>query len=82
MTHIALKKKAAEAIGSWKAKIISLLEEGVRLKEFKEIINAEQIALTIIAMIEGTSMISHLTNKHSYRQSIMGSVEHYKRGIM
>jgi len=80
-THPALKKKAGEAIASWKAKIISLLEEGIRLKEFKADLNVEQIALTIIAMIEGTSMIAHLTGKHSYRQSIMGSVEQYIKAI-
>jgi TetR/AcrR family transcriptional regulator, transcriptional repressor for nem operon len=80
-THPALKKKAADAIASWRAKIILLLEDGIELKEFKAGIDAEQIALTIIAMIEGANMISHLTSKHSYRQSIMGSVEQYIKAI-
>ncbi|MEI9935220.1 MAG: TetR/AcrR family transcriptional regulator [Ferruginibacter sp.] len=74
-THPALKKKAANAIASWKTKIVSLIEEGVKQKEFKSVIDAERVALTIIAMIEGATMIAHLTGKQAYRQTIMLSVE-------
>jgi AcrR family transcriptional regulator len=73
-THPALRKKAADAILSWKDKIISLLEKGIATKEFKTILNPEQIALTIIAMIEGGIMITKLTGKTYYRKLVMESV--------
>ncbi len=74
-THPPLKKKAADAINGWKTKIVSLIEEGIQQKEFKAVNDPEQIALTIIAMIEGATMIAHLTGKQAYRKSIMLSVE-------
>jgi len=74
-THQALKKKAADAIQSWKNSIISLVEKGVKSKEFTKPVNAEQFALTIIAMIEGGIMVTNLTGKINYRKSIMKSVE-------
>jgi TetR/AcrR family transcriptional repressor of nem operon len=74
-THQVLKRKAADAINLWKNKIISLVEKGLNNKEFNKPVNAEQFALTIIAMIEGAIMITNLTGKINYRKSIMQSVE-------
>jgi TetR/AcrR family transcriptional repressor of nem operon len=76
-THPALKTKVAAAINGWKNKIINILEEGIRNKEFKRSINLEQVAITIIALIEGGIMISRTTNKASYRTAIMNSLEEY-----
>jgi len=80
-THPALKKKAAEAILSWKNKIVKLIDEGIKSKEFKQSVNAEQIALTVISMIEGITMISNLTGKQNYRKAVMQSVENYINSI-
>ncbi|WP_212005968.1 TetR/AcrR family transcriptional regulator [Chitinophaga sp. HK235] len=74
-THPALKQKAAEAVTFWKSRIVHLIEKGVKEGEFKKSVDAEQTALTLIAMIEGCIMITKLTGKMHYRNAIMQSVE-------
>lgn len=74
-THPLLKKKANEAFLAWKDKLTVLIEEGIRTKEFRDSIDPEQIALTIIAMIEGGIMISKLSGKPAYRSGIMSSLK-------
>jgi TetR/AcrR family transcriptional repressor of nem operon len=74
-THPELKNKAAGAIISWKNTVTSLVQKGIDAKEFRPDIDPEQIALTMIATIEGAIMITKLTGKLNYRRSIMKSVE-------
>ena len=74
-THPALNEKAANAINGWKNKLISLIQKGIDAKEFRPETNAEQTALTMIAMIEGGIMITKLTGKLNYRKAVMKSVE-------
>lgn len=76
-THPALRSKVAAAIDGWKKNIMGILEEGKKNKEFDKNINTEQIALTIIALIEGGIMISRTTSKPGYRTAIMQSLEQY-----
>ncbi|MFY0254550.1 TetR/AcrR family transcriptional regulator [Chitinophaga sp. 30R24] len=74
-THPALKKRAADAVMAWKDRIIAIIEKGILNGEFSKKTNAEQIALTMIATIEGCIMIAKLTGKMHYRNAIMQSVE-------
>jgi TetR/AcrR family transcriptional regulator, transcriptional repressor for nem operon len=74
-THPALRKKAADAIQGWKAQIVRLLQKGIENKEFTAPMDPEQVAITIIAMIEGGIMVSKLTGKLNYRNAVMQSVE-------
>lgn len=74
-THPALKDKASDVITAWKNGIIRLIEEGKKKKEFQPSVDAEQMALTIIAMIEGAILITKTTGKNSYRKQILGAVE-------
>jgi AcrR family transcriptional regulator len=74
-THPLLKKKANEAFIAWKDRLTVLIREGIRTKEFKDTLDPEQIALTIIAMIEGAIMISKLSGKPAYRNAIMLSLK-------
>ena len=76
-THPELRAKVAAAINGWKNKLISILEQGIKNREFKRSMNAEQAALTILALIEGGIMISRTTNKVSYRTAIMQSLEQF-----
>lgn len=76
-THPALRKKALQAVLSWKKNIINLVNEGISRNEIKEGSDPEQIALTMIAMIEGGIMIARLTNKLSNWNSIMDSLKKY-----
>ncbi|HTB52908.1 MAG TPA: TetR/AcrR family transcriptional regulator [Ferruginibacter sp.] len=74
-THPELRKKAIAAILSWKHKVTKLIEKGIENNEFNPSIDPEQIALTIIAMIEGGTMLAKLTGKYDHRKSVMQSVE-------
>lgn len=81
-THPALKKKAVEAILRWKNNIIKLIEQGIEQKEFSKTLDAEQTALTLIAMIEGAVMISKVTGKPTYRKTIMQSVGEFVKRLV
>jgi AcrR family transcriptional regulator len=74
-THPLLKQKSADALMHWKKTITDLVEKGIADGEFSADADAEQIALTMIATIEGCIMITKLTGKAHYRNQIMQSVE-------
>lgn len=76
-THPVLREKALKAVLSWKKRIIKLVEDGISNQEIKAENNPEQIALTVIAMIEGGIMISRLTNKLENWNLIMDSLKKY-----
>jgi TetR/AcrR family transcriptional regulator, transcriptional repressor for nem operon len=74
-THPQLKSKACDAILGWKDNLVGLIQKGIENKEFKADVQAEQTALTIIAMIEGAILISRATGKTNYSKLILESVE-------
>lgn len=74
-THPELRKKAAIAVLAWKNKIVAIINNGIANKEFKSTINASQIALTMIAMIEGAIMISKLLNDQNHMADVMQSMK-------
>ncbi|HVV03131.1 MAG TPA: TetR/AcrR family transcriptional regulator [Puia sp.] len=74
-THDALKKKVVDVILTWKSFIMSLLQQGIEKKEFKEIKDPEQTALSIISTIEGGIMVSRVTGRPQYRRQVMEYVE-------
>lgn len=80
-THPELRKKVVGAIQSWRKKIIALIEKGKETKEFSEDTPSEQIALTILALIQGGIMISRVTEKPAYRAAIMHSLNKFVEDI-
>ncbi len=74
-THPALRKRAADALVSWKNAIVQLVEKGITAGEIRSDVDAEQIALTIMAMIEGIIMITKATGNTKYWHKVMLSVE-------
>jgi len=76
-THPELRGRVLKAVLDWKNKIAKLVETGIANKEINSNHNPEQIALTIIAMVEGGIMISKLTSKTEYWNLIMGSLKKY-----
>lgn len=80
-THPELKKRVVAAINSWKKKITGILETGIEKKEFRKTTDTEQIALTIMALIEGGIMISKVTGRSGYQTTIMKSLEEFIAGI-
>jgi hypothetical protein len=55
--------------------IVTVIESGIAAGEFRAGIDAEQTALTLIAMIEGAVMVSKLTGNASHRTAVMAAVE-------
>jgi len=74
-THPLLKQKAGEAVLNWKKMIAGLIKQGIEQKEFRKEVDAEEAALSIIAMIEGATMIARVTGKAQFRTIIMQSVK-------
>ncbi|MBL0740918.1 TetR/AcrR family transcriptional regulator [Chryseolinea lacunae] len=81
-THPELRKRANAAILSWKNALVGLIEKGVKMKELRAQIDAEQTAVAIIALIEGGIMIAKVTGKSSFRKAVMQSVEKMIRGLV
>lgn len=80
-THPELRGKVLKAVLNWKNKIAKLVELGIVNKELNADNNPEQIALTIIAMVEGGIMISKLTANTEYWSLIMDSLKKYVDGL-
>ncbi|RZK55979.1 MAG: TetR/AcrR family transcriptional regulator [Pedobacter sp.] len=74
-THPQLRNQVAKAVVSWKTKLIQILEQGKADGEFNAGIDAEQIALTMIAMIEGSIMISKLLGSSTHMATVMKSLK-------
>jgi len=74
-THVLLKEKAAGAVIQWKKKLVALIEEGIKIGEFKAEIDSAQLALSIIALIEGGMMIAKVTDSPASMDKILKTVE-------
>lgn len=74
-THPGLREKAAAALQGWKKNIVALIEAGVAGKEFRADVDAEQTALTLIALIEGAIMMARLTGNARHRKAVMPAVK-------
>jgi TetR/AcrR family transcriptional repressor of nem operon len=74
-THPGLREKAAAAFLGWKKNLVALVEAGIASKEFHAHADAEQTALTLIALIEGAIMISRLTGNAKHRKAVIAAVE-------
>lgn len=80
-THPELRGRVLKAVLDWKNKIAKLVEAGIASKEINPDQNPEQIALTIIAMVEGGIMISKLTSQTGYWNLIMSSLKKYVESL-
>jgi TetR/AcrR family transcriptional repressor of nem operon len=76
-THEALRERAAEGLLSFKENLVELINKGILAKEFKADANAEKIALTVIALIEGAILISRTTKDRSSLKTVLGSAREY-----
>lgn len=80
-THAGLKKKATQAVLSWKANIVQVVEQGIANKELSETLNPEQVALTMIALFEGGIMIAKLLESKTAMGMIMDSMRKMVDGL-
>jgi hypothetical protein len=59
----------------------SIIEGGKTTGEFKATVNAEQTALTIIALLEGLIVVAKATGKPAYAKSVINSLETIIRNL-
>jgi TetR/AcrR family transcriptional repressor of nem operon len=69
-TNEELRKRAEGGLIMWKDDMVKLIEEGVAAKEFKLGTDAEQVALNIIALVEGAILIARATKQIKYAVTI------------
>lgn len=74
-THTLLKARAAKAVTEWKKNIVELIEQGVNAGEFKAGQDSIQLALSIIALIEGGVMIAKVTDHPANLNKVLKTVE-------
>ncbi|RYY57846.1 MAG: TetR/AcrR family transcriptional regulator [Chitinophagaceae bacterium] len=74
-THPGLKAKASEALVAWKNQIAGLIRKGIKEREFSGHTDVEQSALSILALIEGATLIGGTTGNSAYRNTIMRTVK-------
>lgn len=65
-----LKLQARKAFLNWKSAVAGLIEEGQKIGEFKAAHNPEQVAFTILAIIEGTTMIAKLMDDEKHIKNV------------
>jgi AcrR family transcriptional regulator len=76
-THPELREKVLKAVLDWKKRLTNLVKEGIAQNQIAKDTNAEQVALTMIAMIEGAIMLSRLTASEAHWDLIMDSLKKY-----
>ncbi|NCD70107.1 TetR/AcrR family transcriptional regulator [Mucilaginibacter agri] len=74
-TNGLLKARAAKAVLGWKKKIEDLIQAGVEAGEFKAGLDHNQIALSIVALIEGGIMIAKTTDSQANLDTVLKTVE-------
>lgn len=74
-TNVPLQLSVAKALFSWKKNIVGIIEKGAEAGEFRQGVNAEQMAVSIIALIEGGVMFSKATNDYSNMDHVLATVQ-------
>lgn len=74
-THPLLKERVARALIRWRKSLVDLVEQGIEEGEFRRDTDANRVAISIIALIEGGIMIAKATNTTSYMHTVLKSVE-------
>ncbi|WP_431217674.1 TetR family transcriptional regulator C-terminal domain-containing protein [Puia sp. P3] len=80
-THPQLKAKAVEALLSWKDRLTALIAEGVKAGEFHSGVDAEEMAVTMIALLEGIVLFVKATGKPTYRKFLVNSLTTLIKGL-
>lgn len=73
-TNNLLKDRAAKAVLRWQKSIINLIQGGVNSGEFKSNVDANNVALSMIALIEGGIMITRVTNQPNHLDEVLKTV--------
>lgn len=80
-TNVPLQLSAAKALFSWKKSLVGIIEKGTEAGEFRKGIDAEEMAVSIIALIEGGVMFSKVTNDYANMDRVLATVQLLVKGI-
>jgi len=73
-THPQLKARAVDALMAWKERLTALIGEGIKAGEFKTGIDAEETAVTMIALLEGIVLFVKATGKQTHRKFLVNAL--------
>jgi len=73
-TNNLLKDRASKAVLRWQKSIINLIQSGITSGEFKSSVDANNVALSIIALIEGGIMIARVTSQPANLDEVLKTV--------
>lgn len=76
-THPILKQLAKKTFVGWIDQIVGVLVAGIEAGEFNPKMNTEQVAITILASLEGSIMIRKLTDNQEFMRLSMRSLQKY-----
>jgi TetR/AcrR family transcriptional repressor of nem operon len=71
----ALLKRVKEVIKKLQAGIADVIREGIEQKQFKKTVNADVMALRIIALIEGGAFITNMMEDESHMKDVMNQID-------
>ncbi len=80
-THDVLRKRAGDAIISWKKNLAALIKKGIAAKEFRPDIDINKIAFSMIALIEGAIVVNRATKNKTYSDLIFESLKDLVTGM-
>lgn len=76
-THPRLKDRACGKLENWKNRLMVLVQAGIDNGELKAETDPEQVALTIIAILEGGVMLKKVTGKPEYMSRTAQHLKNY-----
>lgn len=74
-THPELMKLVSTEMARSKNELIAIVENGIQSKVFKANTNANKIALTIIALVEGSVLLGRMLKSNEDRNLILDSIK-------
>jgi TetR/AcrR family transcriptional repressor of nem operon len=77
----ALRAMVQDALQDWKAKLCSVMKEGIRLGEIRNDVEPRRIANAMIATLEGALMISRLEGNRTALKDARATLEMMLDGI-
>jgi TetR/AcrR family transcriptional repressor of nem operon len=74
-THEVLRERVAAAFMLWKRELVHIINEGVEKGEFRDDAQADKVALSVIALVEGSILIGKATKKGRFSDLILDSIK-------
>jgi TetR/AcrR family transcriptional repressor of nem operon len=73
-THEPLRERVAEQLILWKEDLVGIIQQGIAANEFRADTNANKLALSIIALVEGGTLIGRSTRNPLYLDTILDTI--------